>query len=102
MPKSAEFERELKKLRREIDRCDRALVRALAGRMRVVRRIGRLKKRHGMPVVQLARFDVVFESRVQAARKSGLNADFAGRVLRLIHTEAIRIQRKMGKTNGKR
>ena len=95
--KISNYEKSLDRLRKEIDRIDNDLVRALAHRMRIVKKIGLLKKKHGQPVLQSKRFGQMLISRVGSAWRQGLDKEFAVRWLKLIHSEAIRIQKKQRK-----
>ena len=55
----------LNNLRREIDRIDLRLLRLLNRRADVARRIGRLKKRHGLPVQDRKREQAVLARMLQ-------------------------------------
>jgi chorismate mutase len=94
---NSSYEKSLKLLRLEIDRADRELVQILSRRMKVVRRIGVLKKKYSQPVLQSVRFSEILKSRAKAAKKKGLSQDFALRLLKLIHNEAVQIQKKIRK-----
>jgi len=52
---------ELDQLRQEIDRLDADIVKLLSERFEVVRRIGDVKKREGLPVLNAAREQIVLE-----------------------------------------
>lgn len=63
---------ELRALRSEIDRIDRALLDALAARMAVVARIGALKRRSAAPMVDPAREDEMHRVRRAFGASLGL------------------------------
>jgi chorismate mutase len=90
----------LKRLRKKIDRADRALFQALSLRTKAVTEIGHLKRRHGLPVLQKARWKEVMRERVKIAKGLGISEAFVKRVLTLIHKESIRIQTRP--RNGKK
>ena len=60
--------------------------------MRVSREIGRYKKEHGMPVVQIGRHDEIMDRQMKAAEAAGMSADFMRSVLSAIHEESVRQQ----------
>lgn len=79
-------------LRRQIDEIDGELLDLLERRMRVSREIGRYKKEHGMPVVQIGRHDEIMDRQMKAAEAAGMSADFMRSVLSAIHEESVRQQ----------
>ncbi len=60
--------------------------------MEISREIGKYKKEHSMPVVQESRYDDLIKSRVAAAVRMGMSADFMKTVLQAIHEESVRQQ----------
>lgn len=64
---------ELDALRAEIERIDAELVRGVAARMRLARRIGRLKQDAGMSLVHPAREAAVVRRAGELAREQGLD-----------------------------
>lgn len=66
---------ELEELRAEIERIDQDIVRAVAERTRLARRIGRLKKLEGLALVHPAREAAVVRRAAEAAREHGLDDD---------------------------
>lgn len=83
---------ELNLLRRQVDDCDRELLETLARRMEVVERIGRIKRRDGIAVVQPDRFKQVLARQLELAAALGLDADFVARVYALVHDQAAKRQ----------
>jgi chorismate mutase len=84
--------RELAALRVRIDRADRRLFAALADRFGAVERIGAIKRREGLPVLQKRRWQELRRDRLRRARALGLGGGFAAELLELIHREALRAQ----------
>ncbi len=79
-------------LRRQIDQIDNELIEVLNKRMRVCREIGRYKKEHSIPVVQAQRYGDIMSSRVDAAVKMHMGAEFMRTVLSAVHEESVRQQ----------
>lgn len=79
-------------LRQQIDNIDNELLDILNKRMMVSREIGRYKKEHKMPAVQVGRHDDIMRSRVKAAMEMGMSEDFMKTVLSAIHEESVRLQ----------
>ena len=96
------MQRELEKLRKKIDKADHDLLRALASRFSVVKSIGLLKIKNGVPIRQNARWKEVVRDRLNQAKKMGLSGDLADKIFTAIHREAIRTQRKLVSKGRKR
>lgn len=79
-------------LRQQIDSFDNELLEILNKRMAVSREIGKYKKEHSMPVVQISRHDEIMQNRVRAAEEMGMDGDFMRCVLSAIHEESVRQQ----------
>jgi chorismate mutase len=91
-PTDRELKRHIARLRAEISRVDSAIIEDLAERMRWVEEIGRLKQEHGIPVLQITRWENLLEDHIVRARKAGLDADFIKTVFETIHAQAIKRQ----------
>lgn len=96
------FDNELKALRKKIDRADEQLLKALSGRMKVVSKIGLIKKSLGVPVKQMGRWRQVMHARLMSAEELGLSQKFTSDFFRLIHREALKIQQNLIRKNKKR
>lgn len=79
-------------LRRRIDSIDDSLLELLARRMEVSREIGRYKKDHRLPVVQMDRYNDLMEKRVADGARLDLSPDFVRLLLSVIHEESVRQQ----------
>jgi chorismate mutase-like protein len=75
----------LAQLRTEIDRIDAEIVRLLAERMGVARKVAEVKREHGLPVRLPERIALVIERNAAAAEALGLQGDY----LRRLYTEII-------------
>jgi chorismate mutase len=87
-------DRELRRLRKKIDQADKALLQAFAKRFDAVEKVGKLKKKQNLPVVQKARWKELLTDRVKRAKRLGVSGDFTKKVFGAIHLEAIRIQKR--------
>jgi chorismate mutase len=83
----------LKKLRKQIDRADREILRALAERSRIVQEIAKAKAELGLPVIHAARRAEVQKERTRQGQKLGLNPKFVDKIFRLIQAESVQCQR---------
>lgn len=83
----------LAKLRKRIDRADRAWIVAFAARFEAVQVMGELKRSLGLPIVQKTRWTALVRDRVSQAQARGLSPLFLKPVLELVHREAVRLQR---------
>ena len=90
---SKNTDQKLKRLRKKIDSADQKLLKALSQRFAAVERVGKLKKERKMPIVQKARWKELLVDRVKRAKKLGVSESFIRSVFKLIHLEAIRLQR---------
>jgi len=85
-----EIPTELLRLRDSIDNFDAALIHILAERFRCVREVSYLKATRSMPPTDRAREQRQAVRLRQLAQESGLNPDFAERILNFIIAEAVR------------
>jgi chorismate mutase len=86
------FINHLEELRNRIDSIDHQLIGLLAARMRISEEMGEFKCRNGVTVFQLERWLEILKSRTQHGISEGLDREFVGRVIRIIHEESIRCQ----------
>lgn len=82
----------LEELRNRIDSIDHQLIGLLAARMRISVEMGEFKCSEGLTVLQLERWLEILSSRTRQGESEGLESDFVGRVMRVIHNESIRCQ----------
>lgn len=80
-------------LRQEIDVLDKELIDILSKRLKVVNKIGNLKKQLKMPALQAKRWQEVIKSSKKTVRKLKLNEDFIENIFNQIHKEALRIEK---------
>jgi len=87
-----DVKRQIARFRAEISQIDVKLLEDLSERMKWVEQIGRLKQKHGIPVLQINRWENLLEDHVGRAEKLGLDAKFVKDIFELIHTQAVRRQ----------
>ncbi len=90
---------ELEQYRQQIDSIDYQIIELLYKRMQIVKNIGIFKKRTSIPIFDLERWIEIRESRLEFARKLGLDIEFMKKILQLIHKQSITEQQKI--KNGK-
>jgi chorismate mutase len=81
----------LEEYRTQIDELDAHIVALLNRRAMLVRKVGRIKLRAGLPIIDLAREEVVLR-RIMNANSGALDDQGLARVYREILTESRRIQ----------
>jgi len=77
----------LNKLRKQIDKTDESIINLLAKRMSMVEKIGRLKKKNNIPVLDELRWKKVIKS------KKG----FVKKIWEIIHNEALKVEKNVSK-----
>lgn len=82
----------LEGLREQIDHADQEILEAMARRMSLVERIGEYKKTHNVAVLQMERWNQIYDSRREWAAALNLNPDFVGEFYKMMHQESIRRQ----------
>jgi chorismate mutase len=91
---------ELLQLRTSIDNLDAALVHLLAERFKCTQQVGHLKARAGMPPADPEREAYQIQRLRALASESGLNPQFAEKVLGLIIDEVIRNHQSITRATG--
>jgi chorismate mutase len=99
---SVKFEKDLEKLRKQINEQDKMLLLTLRNRFKIVKKVALLKKKHDLPVLQSARWKTIIADRVKRGLKYKLNPDFTSAIMKLIHKESIRLQLILQSKKGKK
>ncbi len=81
---------ELLALRASIDNMDDVMIRVLAERFKITRRVGELKAEHGLPAADPQREERQIERLRAIAVDAGLDSGFAEQVLIFIVREVVR------------
>jgi len=92
-----DFLTELEELRRLIDECDLDLVRLLSQRMNISEKIGLLKKKQNVTILQTQRWQELLDNRIHAASGLGLSNEVIEKIFMAIHQESINRQNKVMK-----
>ena len=89
---SREFQIRIRELRHEVDTIDEHLIRLLGKRMEIAGKMGALKRKNNISILQPNRWEEIIESRRSIGRENGLSGDFVFQLFQLIHEEAIERQ----------
>lgn len=92
------FTDNLTKLRHQIDKIDDQIIQKMAERMQVVHKIGEYKRDNNVTILQVNRWDEIMNKRNAFAQALRLDANFANKLLELIHGESIRKQTEIMNT----
>lgn len=84
----------LEELRAMIDEIDHRIVQELASRMEIAERIGEHKKKQGIRILQLERWERILEERSTLGKALGLSSEFLQEFLDAVHKGSIK--RQMG------
>jgi len=87
-----EFARMIKVYRSEIDEIDISILDLLSKRMDISDKIGELKQKNNVAILQNRRWSDVVNSAVDRAVSLGLSEQFISKILEAIHMESIRHQ----------
>jgi len=85
----------LEGLRVEIDQLDDEVMRIFDARMKVVEKIGSLKKENKITILQTERWTDIMKNRLQFANKKGMSEEFIKNVFKAIHQESINRQTRV-------
>jgi len=83
---------QLEEIREQIDHADREILELLSQRMSLVEKVGEYKKLNNVAILQMERWNKVFQTRPEWAKSLNLNEHFVRELFKLIHTESIRKQ----------
>ncbi len=87
----------LDKYRKQIDDIDRQLITLLHERMVVVENVGVFKKINKIEPLDEARWQEVLSTRLEWAKKLQISEKLIKRIWEIIHTEALRIEKRKSK-----
>lgn len=85
---------ELERLREKIDEADKRLIEALSERMQLVEKIGELKRKEALEVVDERRWSELLAKRLTWAGNRGLSSALVKDIFELIHKAAVAIEKK--------
>lgn len=84
----------LEKLRRNIDTIDEHILRLLRERMRLVGKVGKIKKRKGLPFRDEKRFQEVLDKKLAMAERLTLDTPFIKKIYTVIHSYALKVEKE--------
>lgn len=83
---------QLDELRKKIDKLDDNLLKILAKRFEVVKKIGQNKKKFNIPTADKKRFNEVLKTRINKGKEMDLNKNLIEKIYKIIHYEALKIE----------
>jgi len=101
MRKKVSRQSELVRLREQVSAVDYALVKLLAQRMDVARKIGEHKIKHGLSIKQVGREKELLKARMARAKELGIDPKHVAKLYRIIMDESVRIQEELKKQKAK-
>jgi len=87
----------LSSLRKEIDKLDNDLIKLLKKRLKVVEKIAKVKKKHGLEIFDRKRENEIAKKLAQMSKKYKVNKIFLYKVWDVMMTEAKELQEKVKK-----
>jgi chorismate mutase len=91
-PLDANYHQQLAGLRAQIDAADLALLKALARRRRIVEKIGKLKGRYQVEVLQRSRWSFLLRDRLKNARALGVSLSLVKEIFESIQKQSLQQQ----------
>ncbi len=88
------MDKKLENLRKQIDDLDQDLLTLFAKRTNIVRKIGKLKKTHGIAPLDEKRWQKVLQGKLAKAESLNLSKDFIKKIYTLIHKYSLDLERK--------
>ncbi len=92
---SHEFQERINELRSQIDDIDHDLIDLISKRFNLVTEIGTYKKENNITILQIQRWKELFNERINAGVKKGIDREFLTGLLETLHEESIRIQNEL-------
>ena len=85
----------LSKYRTKIDIADNDILEILSKRMIISDKIGKLKKKQNVAVLQSKRWNEILGKMILEGKEKGLSEDFVLKIFKAIHQESINNQKKI-------
>jgi monofunctional chorismate mutase len=86
------MDKELLKLRKQIDNIDDKIFLLLKKRQEIVKKVGKYKKKKGMPIVSPRREKEIIAKRI---KNSGLNSEFIVKFYKLIFNNSYSVEKNI-------
>lgn len=90
-----DFVSNLTKLRTQIDETDEKVLETIGKRMKIVEKVGELKKEKNVAILQTQRWQEILEKMQSIGKENGLSEDFIVQLFKAIHQESIYHQGKI-------
>jgi chorismate mutase len=87
------FDTEIKELRNAIDQLDLELCKAVSRRMQLVKKVGELKKKNNIEVVQNDRWQQLLDSRMSWAVDLGMTSEEIRELFEALHSISVNRQK---------
>ena len=87
------FDKEIKELRDSIDALDKELLKNVANRMQLVKKVGALKKKNNVEVVQADRWQQLLDSRMSWSQEMEMSPEEIKEVFETLHTISVNRQK---------
>ncbi len=91
---SKDYRTRISELRLEVDTIDDHLIKLLGKRMKIAEKMGTLKRKNNISILQPQRWEEIIASRLAAGSEQQLSKEFIFQLIQAIHEEAIRQQEK--------
>ncbi len=85
----------ISKLRTEIDRVDNIIIKALAQRTKIVKKIAKIKKQHHLPIINKKREQEIYLKLKQQAKKYHLDEKYLHKIFTTIIQHSKKVQNKI-------
>lgn len=92
---NVEFTNKLEELRSKINNIDREVVELMGQRMALSEKIAEYKKENNVTTYQVDRWNEIFNTRKEWAKKMGVNEEFIAELFKLVHEESVRKQEEV-------
>lgn len=89
------YEAEINNLRSDIDEVDQQIWEQITERMRIVAKIGELKKDHNVAVYQPERWESIIRKAKEQGAALGLREEFVEKIIKELHQESLSAQNKI-------
>lgn len=83
----------MEKIREQINKIDAQIIGLLGKRMKLVKKIGKLKKKAGIPIWDKAREEKLRKIYIAKGKKDGLSSEFINHLFDAIFSESQRVQK---------
>ena len=83
----------MEKIRKEINKIDAQIISLMGKRMKLAKKIGKLKKKAGLPIWDKAREEKLRKIYTAKGKRDGLSEDFVSQLFDVIFSESQRIQK---------